>query len=436
MRVLVVAGGEPWPLDGGGRLHLYHVLTRLALRADVTLLLPRRTEYREHLPENMRVVSVERNDGARGTNVAVSPMLRRSRRCFSYSAAIEAWLRRNAVPEHFDVVMLNGPARGAYVEACRAPVVWNQQDELVLPTMRDAQFSDWKTWGSALKGMALFAAFERAVAKKADATIYVSKLDAAYARRWCGDTRIEVVQNGVDFDYFRPAAAAPIPRTVAFVGSLEFLPNIDAMRYFTHKIWPGVYAADSRRRFEIVGRRPVASVRELASAPGVKIIPDVPDVRPYLARASVVVVPVRKGGGLKNKVLEACAARRPVAAHPRAMVGLSARLGIDVVCASTPRQWSERLGRLLDSPEHAARIARNGYEWVSRAHDWGRTGDRFYEILASVARFKGADAASRATGDIPARGSCSAERLSPAEIGKDKTSAAGEALLKVYETVG
>ena len=111
---------------------------------------------------------------------------------------------------------------------------------------------------------------------------------------------------------------------------------------------------------------------------------DVPDVRPYLRRASAVVVPIRKGGGLKNKVLEGCAMRRPIVASPRALGGLSARVGVDVLSAARRQQWVERVGRLLDRPEYARRVARNGYDWVRQSHCWSTTGQRFYEILVSA----------------------------------------------------
>ena len=386
MRVLVVAAREPWPLNSGGCLHLYHVLEQLSRRADVTLVLPRPPEHRKHLPAGVRIetppspgpsVAAGRSDGV--------PLIDRlARRHFGHNAALDAWIHRHTRPERFDVALLNGAVLGQHVSAFSVPVVWNPTDELVLPTVRDAQFGSWRNWPATLPRLALYAWFQREVSRRAAATIYVSKIDAAYARRWGGPARVEVVQNGVDLDYFRPPAEPPQPGTVVFVGSLEFGPNVDGVVHFARRIWPGIQARGAGRRLLVVGRRPVAEVRALASAPGVELAADVPDVRPYLSRASAVVVPIRKGAGLKNKVLEGCAMKRPVVASPRALGGLSARPGLDVLCAGEPQRWVERVSRLLDRSEYAARIARNGHEWVRHTHRWSTTGERFYEILASA----------------------------------------------------
>ncbi|MBU0617170.1 MAG: glycosyltransferase family 4 protein, partial [Planctomycetes bacterium] len=312
-----------------------------------------------------------------------TPLISRlARRHFGHNAALDAWIRQHARPERFDVALLNGAVLGQQVSAFGVPVVWNPQDELVLPTVRDAQFGGWRSWPLTLRRLALYVWFEREVSRRAAATVYVSKIDAAYARRWSGAACVEVVQNGVDLDYFRPPAEPPQPGTLVFVGSLEFGPNVDGVVHFVRRIWPRIQAGGVGRKLLIVGRRPVAEVRALASAPGVELAADVPDVRPYLSRAAVVVVPMRKGAGLKNKILEGCAMKRPVVASPRALGGLSARPGLDVLCAAEPRQWVERVGRLLDRSQYAARIARNGHDWVRRTHCWSVTGRRFYEILA------------------------------------------------------
>lgn len=407
MRVLVVAAGEPWPLNSGGRLHLYHVVHQLARRADVTLALPCPVEYPEQLPANLRVVSLSAPAPGAGTNGngRLQPLIARlAGRHFGHNDLVEAWIRREARPENYDVALLNGAVLGQHVEAFGVPVVWNPQDELVLPTIRDAQYGGWRTWLAAARRVALYAGFERYVAARAAATIFVSAVDAACARRW-GAPRVEVVQNGVDFGYFRPDGRPSERGTVVFVGSLEFSPNVDGITDFVARVWPRIHAGDPGRRLLVVGRRPVARVRTLAATPGVELAADVPDVRPYLTRASAVVVPIRTGGGLKNKVLEACAMRRPVVASPRALAGLSARPGVDLLCATGIRRWVECVERLLDRPAYADGLAHRGFEWVHGTHCWRVTGERFHEILSAAAqqsrRVCRSGAASIAAGRLP-----------------------------------
>lgn len=387
LRLLVVGGGEPWPLNSGGRLHLYHVLRELAPRADVTLALTERPHHADRLPPGVRleVVPPTPNDAGPAPMNWVGRLIERHA---GRQRHLSAWLDRHARPERFDVAMLHTPILGQHAPFCHVPLVWNAQDELVLPTLRDAEFSGWRTWPETLRRATLYALLEHWVARQARATIYVSTVDASYARRWVGGARLEVVQNGVDFDYFAPFETPGTPNTIVFVGSLEFVPNVDGITWFVRHVWPDLQAGETRRRLVIVGRRPVDEVRALAILPGVELHADVPDVRPYLEQAGVLIVPTRKGGGLKNKILEGCAVRRPVVASLRALGGLSAQPGIDVLAAHRPANWITILDRLLREPQWAAEVADRGHAWVRQAHSWARTGGRFFEIVARAAGYE------------------------------------------------
>lgn len=387
LRVLIVAPREPWPLNGGGRLQLHHLLSQLARRACVTLALPEAPAHRERLPANVEVETIgDLSQVSRAEPPARRASLigRLARRHFGTRVRISRWLWHNAHAARFDVVLLVGATMGQYAADCRAPVVWNPLDELVLPTIRAAELGAWHAWPGALRRAALYAAYQRDVARGVAATVFVSSVDAAYARRWTGDARIEVVPNGVDFDYFRPSAAPPAPGTIAFVGALEFPPNVDGITHFATHIWPRIHARGRGRHLLVVGRRPVAAVQALSQLPGVSVVGDVPDVRPYLTRAAVVVVPIRTGAGLKNKILEGCAMRRPVVASLRSLGGLTARPHIDLLAADRPQNWVASVCRLLERPAYAAEIAGNGHRWVRRAHSWTLCGTRFHEILTSV----------------------------------------------------
>lgn len=373
LRVLIVSGREPWPLNGGGRLRLYNFASWLSRGAAVTLALPREPASPQHMPPGLRVIDM--TDGAaarRGHPSTRSPSWTTQwvRHHYGYRPHVWTWLDRYARPANFDVALLYGAVSGQYIDALRIPAVWDCVDELVLHTLRDLSATGISRWPRALRAMTLYAAYQRHVATHAHATVYASPIDAAWARRWAPHARIQAVTNGVDLDYFTGGAEAPAPGTLAFVGALDFPPNVEAILRFTRTIWPALHTADPHRRLLIVGRSPALPVRDLAHAPGVELHADVPDVRPYLRRASVIVVPTQLGGGVKNKVLEGCAMARPVVASPRALAGLTAQRGKEVVCASTPDRWIAQLTRLLDNPQQATRIGAHARSWVARAHSW------------------------------------------------------------------
>jgi len=386
LRILVVPAGEPWPLDSGARLHVFHVVRQLAQHGAVTLLLPGPPRYAERLPARIRVEWPRVVPGATAVGVDAPWVWRRARRHFGWQPALAAWLTNHAHPGRFDVALLHGPLGALYAPACRVPLVWDLQDELVLPLIRELEFARWGERPGLLRRIALYIAYERAAMQRAAATVFVASGDASYARRWFSHAHIAVIANGVDLEYFRPDAAPARPGTVAFIGALDFEPNVDGITWFVRTAWPHVLAADPTRRLWIVGRAPTATVRELTNVQGVTVVGDVPDVRPYLRQAQVVIVPVRKGGGLKNKVLEACAMARPVVATSRALAGLSIRRGHDVLVADGAAMWSAQLDRLLRCPAYAEAIAQNGYAWVRRTHSWEHTGRLFFALLADVAQ--------------------------------------------------
>jgi glycosyltransferase involved in cell wall biosynthesis len=386
MRILVLGTKEPWPLNSGGRLHLYHVIRHLAARADVTLVVPTAPQHREELPTSLSVIAVPEPAGAVATPRCRTWLERRARGFLGFRPALANWLRRHATSENFDAALVHSAAFGQYAAHIRVPVIWDPQDEMVLYALRDVC---WRHLGQAWRAarqIAFDIAYQRYVSQRVVATVYAAPPDARWARRWLGDRRITHARNGVDFDYFRPQDVPVEPQTVAFVGALDFPPNIDAATWFAAHVWPALYAADPRRQLHLVGRRPVAAVRALAQQPGIAVHADVPDVRSHLARAAVVVVPTRKGGGLKNKILEGCAMGRPVVATPRAVRGLTLIPGRDVRLASTARDWQRALTDLLSDRQRAERLGARGLAWVRHAHPWHAAGEVYWELLREAAR--------------------------------------------------
>src|SRR5262249_50567701 len=143
--------------------------------------------------------------------------------------------------------------------------------------------------------------------------VTVSPDDAWLARSRYGAERVTVVENGVDVDYFQPVATGRDSEHLLFLGSLDWRPNLDAVRLLLESIFPAVRAAHPAARLGIVGRNPPPWLLTRAKQiTGVEVAANVPDVRPYLARAGAMVVPLRIGGGSRLKILEALATALPV----------------------------------------------------------------------------------------------------------------------------
>ncbi len=237
---------------------------------------------------------------------------------------------------------------------------------------------------------AVAAVIERHAMRRYRVVTAVAEADADRLRQLDPRRRVEVVPNGVDADYFRPQpTVAAEPDTLVFVGAMSFPPNVAAMRHFCHEVLPLVRRTRPSVRLTIVGRDPGPAVRQLAELDGVGVTGEVDDVRPYLVRAAAVVVPMVSGSGIKNKVLEAMAAGRPVVGTSMAVEGLPVVNGREAVVADGPERLAAAITSLLASPEHQDAIGQAARAFVEARYTWDACAgayDQLYRELAAARR--------------------------------------------------
>ena len=227
------------------------------------------------------------------------------------------------------------------------------------------------------------------------AAAVVSRPEADILDAIAGAGAATVATNGVDLDYFRPQCGPLAPRadvsatsgsvdrseettargasglhSCAFVGALDYLPNVDAAVWFARAVWPLIRARVPAAEFLLIGRKPEPAVQSLAALPGVKLIGQVPDVRPDLARATVAVVPLRLARGIQNKVLEALAMAKPLIASPAALAALKAEPGKHLLAAATPTEWADAVTGLFADPARCRELGAAGRRFVEEHHHW------------------------------------------------------------------
>jgi polysaccharide biosynthesis protein PslH len=185
-----------------------------------------------------------------------------------------------------------------------------------------------------------------------------------------------ITPNGVDPDRF-PVSPLPSGRSIVFTGTLDFLPNVDAVSWFAREVLPLVRRRIRQAELVVVGRRPVADVAALAAVDGVTVHGDVPAVAPFLEAARVAIVPVRIGTGSRVKALEAMAAGRPVAGTTIGLEGIDAHVGHDVLVGDSPAALAEAVVRLLVDDGLAARVAAAGRHLVGTRYRWSEIADAF-----------------------------------------------------------
>jgi polysaccharide biosynthesis protein PslH len=183
--------------------------------------------------------------------------------------------------------------------------------------------------------------------------------------------RSAVVSNGVDLDFFRPSprSAPREPKTLLFFGAIDYYPNTDAMHFFLQDVLPRLVARYPHLRLSIVGRRPPESIASRRSA-DIEVTGVVDDVRPWLDRADVVVVPLRIGGGTRLKILEAMAMGKAVVSTTVGAEGLEIVPERDLLLADDAAAFVTQVGRLLDDPGLGQRIGESARQVVTSRYSW------------------------------------------------------------------
>jgi len=379
VKVLFLVRDLPWPPNSGARLRAHNLLVRMARQHRITVLgywppernLPPEAELFDAVvpvPEPPRPNKLAFAAGlianiASPTPYAVSKHLSRE---------MQSAVERVASQKNFDLVHCDSLPLAQYALAVpRIPKVLDEHNVEASIWRRHANCQ-----GSMLKR--LYAAiqaskmnrFEQQVCSKFDCCIAVSELDAREIKTHYGARNVVVVPNGVDTKLFTPFETQAVPGRIVFTGSMDWLPNQDAVLYFAESIWPLVKRRLPHASFEVVGRRPPESIKRTATQHGFHLVADAPDIRPHIAEAEVVVVPLRVGGGTRLKILEALSMAKPVVSTTIGAEGLELAHGTHILLADNPRDFADRICALLTNPGIRAKLGDNGRHLVVRHYDW------------------------------------------------------------------
>jgi sugar transferase (PEP-CTERM/EpsH1 system associated) len=227
--------------------------------------------------------------------------------------------------------------------------------------------------------------FERYTASRAIASVFVTQPESALFRRLAGDliSPVITIENGVDSDFFS-ADGIPMPqgwtagrddaanRTIVFTGAMDYKPNVDAAAWFSREVLPLIRHQVPDATFWIVGARPTAEVRSLAREREIHVTGTVPEVRPYLAHAGVVVVPMRLARGIQNKALEAMSMGAATIVSTTSAAALNAVPSRDFHLADDAESFAREVVDLLADRAARRRLGDAGRAAVLANYDWSR----------------------------------------------------------------
>jgi len=382
MRILILTPRLPWPPLDGGRVTMSRLAQSLAndgAEVEVLSLNPRKHRGSPQGPVPIRAVDID-------TSRVIGPLVRSifSRVPFivarfvsrEFQTEVDDALRRFRP----DIVQIESPFLLPYAPR-HVPVVLRSLN---------VEFRIWEGLAREKRNPLLrwitssLRRYEIRMLNEVDAIVPISDEDAADFRALGAKKPIHVVPCGVALP--TPDSQLPTPGTAGFIGSLDYRPNQDAVMWIVEELWPRIVARMPEAKLSIAGSSPPDWLRREVEQHGINFRPNVPDPNAFIRGLSVVLAPIRAGGGMRIKILEALALGRPVVATTLGASGMDAK---HVIIADDPNAFADAVTRLLRDPETASRLGAAGGEHVARAYDSDTLAAgliRFYEELVTHGR--------------------------------------------------
>lgn len=390
MRILWVKVGGLWPLNTGGRLRSFNILSELAQEHEMSVFtthLPGEDgeALKRQLPQCKRVESFP----------FAAPKFRDPRfplvLARSWFSAMPVDVYKHRVPAlrkavdklvasgeidlcvaDFVVAAPNVPLEGP------VPVMFfsHNVEYQILKRLAEAQTNPLSRALLAIEGRKM-RRYEAAVCRKVRLTVAVSAHDRDLHQADAIGAAIRHVPTGVDVGYFKANGTLEDPAELVFTGSMDWHPNEDAIRHFITDILPAVRREVPRVGVTVVGRNPSVGLRHDAERAGVKVTGTVEDVRPYIDAAAVYVVPLRIGGGTRLKVFEALSMGKAVVSTGIGVEGLPLAPGEHYLKADDPQTFASAVVTLLRDPQRRHALGDAGRQLTHARYAWPQVAREF-----------------------------------------------------------
>lgn len=398
MKILWVKAGGLIPPDTGGKIRSYNILRELARKHSVTLF----SFYAAHENDQHdslsnifdRVVTVPLPMPAPKSSAEFLQYLQYAFSFESYSLmkfsrpSVRMALRTLLSENRFDVILCDFlfaappipwdfPCPKIVFTHNVEAMIWKRHYEVARnPLWKALSWREWRTMERA----------ERAYLKRADHVLAVSEADANIFSGFLDRSKITVIPTGVDTEFFQPQPGAPVPNSLVFTGSMDWLPNEDGIFYFAEQILPRIRKQIPDVKLWVVGRKPSRRLQDLSQTqPNLNITGWVEDVRPYLAQGAVCIVPLRIGGGTRLKIFEAMAMEKAVISTTVGAEGLPVQNCENIIIADGEQEFAQACIELLGNPKVRNGIGATARQLVCARYGWPKIAEAFSEVLLRVA---------------------------------------------------
>lgn len=397
MKILWVKAGGLVPPDTGGKIRSYNILRQLARHHSVTFF----SFYASHDNDSHPEL---KNSFDRVVCIPLTlPAPKSPAEMFDYGAGlissqpynitkycrpeVRRRLQRLLKEETYDVIVCDFMAAAGVipwdwptpkvlfthnVEA----TIWRRHYEVATnPFWRAISWLEWRRMDAA----------EKRYLRLADRVLTVSETDRDAFAPTLKLENLTVILTGVDVDYFQPTPMEETPDSLVFTGSMDWLPNEDAILYFADAILPLIKQRVPEVSLKVVGRSPSRKLQALASTDkSIQLSGWVEDIRPFLARGSVCIVPLRIGGGTRLKIFEAMAMGKAVVSTTVGAEGLPVQSGENILLADTPGDFAESVVSLLRDSLGRKGLGASARALVEQNYSWQRVAEDFARTLQEV----------------------------------------------------
>jgi polysaccharide biosynthesis protein PslH len=401
MNILMICSTFPYPpTRGGTQGRTFNLLKTFTHNHAVTLITQRSEDVIDGEIEELRHYVKELVVFPRPTEVksGIAAKIKRFGQflqrgtppnvLFLYSEEIQKWIDQAVAAGKFDAITCEHSVNEIYVRP-----EWKKQ----LRTVINIHSSVYRTCKNQLETgtsdnelrdrlyLPLLRRYEQNTVRKFSRVVVTTDEDERQMKAFAPEAEVLLIPNGVDLEAFPYRTADPGGHNLAFVGGLDYFVNIDAACFFSLEVLPVLQQKYPDATLTLIGSKPSPEVQALAKRPGITVTGRVPSVAEYLHKATVAVIPLRTGFGMKFKTLESMAAGVPVVASDRGLEGIAidgANVPLRALRANRVEEYVEAISRLFEDARLRETLSRNGRELIEREYTWEILGKQYASAIA------------------------------------------------------
>ncbi|HAC63704.1 MAG TPA: glycosyl transferase family 1 [Cyanothece sp. UBA12306] len=389
------------PTRGGTQGRTFNLLNSIAKHHDVTLITQKSDDVTNEEVAQLRQYVKELVIFSRPTEEATGTWSKLKRFGqfllegtppnvrYIYLPEIQNWIDQAVSAKKFDVITCEHSVNEIYIRP-----QWKQQ----IKTIIDIHSSVYKTCKNQLETntsdqplrdrlyLPLLRRYEKNTLSKFSHIVVTTDEDEQQMRQFAPQANINLIANGVDLETFPYRTKDPGGHNLIFVGGLDYFVNIDGAVFFSQEVLPLLQQKYPDTTLTLVGSKPAREVQELAKKPGITVTGRVPSVAEYLHQATVAVIPLRTGFGMKFKTLEAMASGVPVVASDRGLEGMkvdTSDVPLRALRANTIDQYINAISRLFEDPNLREQLSKNGRQFIEENYTWERLGNQYEQLIIS-----------------------------------------------------